>query len=503
MIKKPKRQIRRVVKKPSKKQSVNYSGVILVFLIFLTVFAYIFRAIVDYVNKPDISFGLVAYGTVDIPHEINALIVRDEQVYKANASGKLSFNYNEYDKIRKSSTVCNILDEQAALEIAAGMSKIDQKILNIQQNMRGDISVFYEDAQLKNKQIKKAVDSNIPKFLATDTSTLYNFKETVSQNVNIRNQILLSENRGSIEGMVDERERFDVELSKTKSTIVAEKGGILSYFVDGFEEVLTIESIDKITPEHLRMTFEQKDTSTNKNVQAEDKVFKIVQSNDWLIASYIPNNLSYEFKEGDFRTIYVSQNKNFIPLEMEIVKIVKGEQEDFVVFKCSRDIIDFLAVRNIKIKTVDTKHKGYKIAKAAVVDKTLLKIPNEYVYETNSGATIIKRSDILDEPIIIDINSKDEIYTYLLLDYKNLNIGDILVLPEDREKTFSVSEIENVKGVYKVNKGYAKFTKIIIDENTPETNGYYILDPAINKTIMISDRIITDAKNIIEGQIVY
>ncbi len=488
-------------------KKISAFNVFILAIIFITVFTYIIRAAYTLVNKSEIITGEIVYGSVDLPEIIDGIIIRDEKVYKAEVAGAVKFNYSDQDRIKKGSVACVITDEEASAQISESLNQINSRILDV-QSMRNDYSIFSADVELKNRQLKKMIDDSIPKFVDNNLSALYEFKDNLEQTVNIRNQMLLSESRGSLKDMVDEKAVFDSKLDELTSSITITASGIISYIVDGLEETLTVEALDSVTREKTRMDIDYSKLAARKNVEAGDPVFKIIQSNEWYMAAYIPQELIFDWQQDTTKTIYVDgagSGDGFTPLEVQVNKITKGEKFDYVVFKCSKGLLDYINRRRIRIKTLDSAIKGYKIPKAAIVDRTFLKIPKGYISEEEGASYIIRRTNNVDEKLkVIKLKgtSEDEEFSYVLLDYNILKIADTIVSIGDPQVVYVTDNVENIKGVYRINQGYAEFCKVAIDESTPEIGGYCILDTAKNKSIKISDRIVLDAKNIQEGQII-
>ncbi len=488
---------RRPVRKKAKKR---HSGTIIFSVIFIAVLSYMFRAVFALINKTEIPTLTVSYGSVDVAQTIDAVIIRDEQVYKSPKAGVLNFFYNNLDRIKKNKVVCSIADGEMLSQITSDITQKNERILEM-QNMRKDITIFSGDVEMRNKIIKTAVENNIPKFINYNVKSLFDFAENLQTNMELRNQMLLTEDRGSVKELISQKEQLETTLKANVSNVTIQESGILYYIVDGLEEVLTIDKLDNITPEHVRMSVDYSQLKRPYEIAENDPMFKIIRSNHWYIATWVPSSWIINLKEKSFKTIYVKKDSDFVPLEVQISLIKNSEPESYVLFKVTKYMNDYLDSRNVKIKLSDTAQNGYKIPSTAIADKTFLKIPNKYVSEDDM--TVIKKVNDNYEKIAIkpiDSVPSDEIYTYVPLDFSSLKLGDLLVLNQADENPYGISEVENVKGVYKINYGYAEFCKIIINEDSPVINGYCILDSAQNKRIKLSDQIIVDAKNIVEGQ---
>ena len=190
---------------------------------------------------------------------------------------------------------------------------------------------------------------------------------------------------------------------------------------------------------------------------------------------------------------------------MRVARLIRGESTSYVVLRSNRFLLDYLNVRNIRFKTSQDEHSGFKIPRAAIVDRTVLRIPTEFIFDNENGFFVMRRIDGIDVLTAVNLASTfsaEEPFMYVHQDFEAIRLGDIIVRGGDNPETHSVSEVDNVRGIFKVNRGYTEFFRVNIDENTRESGGYYFLDPALNAGLRISDRIILDSRNVRERQIV-
>ena len=100
-----------------------------------------------------------------------------------------------------------------------------------------------------------------------------------------------------------------------------------------------------------------------------------------------------------------------------------------------------------------------------------------------------------------EIVTSDESYVYISQNTQGLKIGDVILngTGENAEQ-YTVSEVETSPGVYVANSSMAKFVPIrILDQNQE----YAIAQSASTYGLQVYDTIVSDAKNITEGQSIY
>ncbi len=484
------------------KKYASITSVVVLVLVTIGVLVYIVRGAFGVLEDKSVATIAVEYGTIDLPTILNGIIVRDENVYESPATGSVYFNYGDLERVKKGVVICSVQNEEFVQELNTNLQNVSAEIFDMQKK-REDISGFSQDVKRTNKQIQENIDNARRRFLSDNMEAIYLLKENVERNIAIRNNMLLSENRGSVQNLVENKNTFQQKLKDGVKNITTNETGILCYSVDGTEKLLSVENLESISPEQTRMTVDYAVIKRKTAVNETDPIFKIIESNTWYIALYAPKELVYDYKEKEQKTIYIENDGAFEPLSMTVYKIIENEKENFILFSTNNNMLDYIDMRGIKIKLTNSGFNGFKIPVAAIVDRTFLKIPVDYVNEEDSTVIrkLMKNDTFQYETISLNIKSTDDDFVYIYQDLnKGIMLGDTLANPINKEKEIVLSSVENVKGVFVLNNGYADFEPIIITEDLPEKDGYVILNAELNKNIRLNDKIIYDTKTLVDGQ---
>lgn len=103
-------------------------------------------------------------------------------------------------KLQKNSIVCTIQDKTSVDKLENELSQINNDIFAMQKK-RSEISLFRDDIKNANLQIEKIVDENIYLCSQNDIDKINNFLSSLQNNIDLRNQILLTENHGNVKEM--------------------------------------------------------------------------------------------------------------------------------------------------------------------------------------------------------------------------------------------------------------------------------------------------------------
>lgn len=491
--------------KPRKRKRNTKFLTVVTFLLLLT---YLCGHIVRFLNKPSISVETVNYGTVDVPKVLNGIIVRDEFVAKSTMAGQPVFHYSEKEKIKKNALVCQIKNVDNTVGLEEQIKKIDQNILEVQKS-RSDISVFQDDINDIQKRITNSFNASIYKFIDGSIADIYSLRSQIETQINRRNQIWLLENNQSLTELSAEKNQYETQLADNISAMRAEFSGILSFSIDKQEEVLTPDTLDNITEEQTKMNVKPDFISKSQPVEEGSPVFKIIKSNIWYLASYIPNDICVGWKAGDTKMVTATANEEEKTISTLIDRIVPGEKTTYVVFRIDNNLLDFMDSRSLAFTVQNNIYTGIKIPNNAIIEKTLLKIPLSCITESVGEKGVIKRVNNVDSFVNVKITKSDEggedgitKYAYVLQDFDNLRVGDWILNGTGAEAAlYEISEVETYKGVFVANSSIAKFTIIdILGENEE----YTIVKPSDGHYgLKVYDNIVSDAKNVQDSDIIY
>ena len=501
----PDKQATSHTRKPVKKSAVRRKRVtstqVIVFFVGVIFVGYLVGYAADRASRPSIAYATIENGSIDIPMIHRGIIIRDEVVYKAGQKGFVYYSVADKEKVKAGTSVCQIIDEAVTASLTESLGELEQNIM-VKQKQRTDITAYQSDVKKTNKIIKDSIDGSIYKLLGSDISLIYTIRADLDKNINLRNQKLLNEDRGSVSDLVEQKAALELSISENTEVIKANEGGIIVYLTDGMEEALTLDKLDNITLEQTTMYVEAKYDVQGSQIESGDNVFKIIASSEWYIASYLDNGLTINYKEGDAQTIYVELNGLYQELPVTISRINRGAEKTYVSYKATKSMLDYADVRSVGFKTESSVYTGLKIPNTAIIDRTFINVPNKYITVDNAGVKSVTRRDANgDARISINSQSRtDEAYTYVSKDSGGLILGDRLVSPDDNELLYSLEETSNVNGIFRVNNGIAEFVPIYHEGELKENSGYCILDPAINPRLKVQDRIIPEPKNIVDGQ---
>ncbi|MCL1995935.1 MAG: hypothetical protein FWG63_07005 [Defluviitaleaceae bacterium] len=446
---------------------------------------------------PSMSVELVTVFGSDLNQGI---IVRNEYVY-TNPFGQIDFAVENNTRIRQDEVVATI-SNFSITPLVQENQQLANQILDL-QSLRAPISMHTNYVNTINNQIREVTNNNLHRI--GDLSFARYFADQINAQVDIRNNLLLSENVGSLEPYVSQSIRNINIISDNQREVRAQQGGIVSFALDGFEHI-TPENMHNLTPRFLYFS---------PTAHTETGDFRIVTSNTWYVVAFLDNIRSAPLTPNMNVTLFVEDGESFREIRANVHILDHRGQYTLAVFSLTDFMLDYIDERSISFKLEDTRTTGLRIAENAIANRTLLLVPTQFIYEGEDNyyvTTIRGEGDELVytrlaiNPLTIRGHQTTDGYVYILQDFGNIQLGTTLYL---NGRSHVLTQVIADTGVFRVNNGVATFTSINTNGMMEyEADGYlyFILNAELNRGgIMVHDRIVSDTQNYLvhEGQIVH
>lgn len=316
-----------------------------------------------------------------------------------------------------------------------------------------------------------------------------------------RNEIWLTENVDSLSQLTEERNVYEQQLAQNQSALTASEAGVLCLSYDGMEKKLTPDKAEQVTEKQIGDAKTQY-ISKAKSVAKGDPLFKIITDNKWYVVAYLPNNAVAGWEAGKTsRTLNMMTEEETYKISVDVESLTAGDKQTKVVFSSYEHMEDFMESRTISFSLEGTVTEGLKIPNDAIVEKSLLKIPRSCLTESmgNTGVLLVKGSSTKFTDITAVTSDEDAVY--IELEDSGLKTGDVVLqgTGEDAAQV-TLSELLPHAGVYVANSSIAKFVVIDVVEQNQE---YAIVQAGSTTGLQPYDTIVSDAKNIKEGDSVF
>ena len=415
-------------KQAKKKKKLNNKKVIVISIVLLILAIYLIYVIYLLIKQPTNVFtiekGKLYKEETDIGY-----VIRNEKVVKGE-------NYkNGMEQIiaegERAAVNENIFRYYSTNEESL-KQKISELDIKIQQAMKENTELSDSaDMKLLEEQIDAQI-KNINK--VTDMSKLEEEKKEIESLVTKKAKIAgeASPQGSYLRGLIEERKQYETELNSGAEYVKAPISGIVSYRVDGLEEVLTPDNFSNLSKEYL----ESLDLSTGKIVATNNESGKVIDNFYCYIATVTNSEEAKQAKVGDKVKVRLSNN---VEVKAEITNIMKEDDGDIIlILKLTEQIQELINYRKITFDLIWWDASGLKVPNKAIVSENDL----NYVVRNRAGylsKILVKVERQGDKYSIISSYKTEELKELGLTDeeianYKKISIYDEILINPDLSK---------------------------------------------------------------------
>lgn len=407
-----------------KKKNNNQTKQIALIAILIVILSYTVYMVYRLIIKPTDTF-IVENGKISSEEAVQGYIIRDETVLKGeNYKNGLVQIKSEGEKVAKGEAIFRYY--------TAGEEQLKNKIkeldIKIQEAWEKEDGIFSSDIKLLEGQIESKLDEL---YHANDIQKIKEYKKDINTYITKKAKIAgeLSPSGSYLKKLIEERSEYEKQLNAGSEYLTSTRSGVVSYRVDGLEEVLIPSNFGSLSKKVL----EDLNLKTGQIVSTSEECGKIIDNFSCYIACVLKSeNLEEkDAKVGDTLTLRLSNAKE---VKAEIIYISKeSEKEDLVIFKLEQYVEELINYRKISFDIIWWNESG-------------LKVPNEAIKteQENLYYVIRKRVGYIDK-IYVKILKKGEKYS-IIENYEKeqelLEKGVSKDLIENRKKIALYDEIQ-------------------------------------------------------------
>ena len=415
-------------KQAKKKKKINNKKVITISILLLILAIYVIYVIYLLIKQPTNVFtiekGKLYKEETDIGYVIrNETVVRGEnykngmeQIITEGERAAVNENIFRYYSTN---------EESLKSKIAELDTKIQQAMAENTELSNGS------DMKLLEDQIDDQIE-NINKI--TDSAKLEEEKKEIDNLVTKKARIAgeASPQGSYLRGLIDERKQYESELNSGAEYVKAPMSGIVSYRVDGLEDVLTPDNFSNLSKEYL----ESLDLSTGKIVATNNESGKVIDNFYCYIATITSSEEAKQAEVGDRVKARLSNNAE---VGAEITNIIKEDDGDIIlILRLTEQIEELINYRKITFDLIWWDASGLKVPNQAIVSENDL----NYVVRNRAGylsKILVKVERQGDKYSIIDSYTTEELKKLGFSDqeianYKKISLYDEILINPDLSK---------------------------------------------------------------------
>ena len=374
-------------------------------------------AIIGLIQNPTNTF-IVENGTLSSEENAVGYVLRDETVVQGqNYKNGMEKLKTEGEKVAKGEPIFRYYtsgEEELKKKIAELDSKLQEALSNQKDLLPND-----------TKSLEREIDAKLDElYQVNDIQKIREYKKDINSYITKRAKMVgeLSPSGSYIRSLIDKRNEYATELNSGSEYISAPQSGIVSYRIDGLEEVLSAKTQDF---SYLSIeTLENLNLKTGQIIATSEEAGKIINNFKCYIAIPLSSENAKEATVGDNVMLRLASSKE---VEATIEYIAKEGKSQLIVFSVEEQVEELINYRKISVDVVWWSYTGLKIPNSAIV------------YENDLAYVVRNRLGYLDK-LLVKIKKQNEKYA-LVTSYEPQELKELGISYSSTKKISLYDEI--------------------------------------------------------------
>lgn len=288
-------------------------------------------------------------------------IIRDETILNKASTGVIVPLAENAERVSKGSAIAASFPSETAAENYVKVQSLNKK-LDAYQKIDSQLKLANIDIDKLTDEIDSEFELMLNAAYNNDFSKLSEHKLSFSEKLS-RKQISFGVDVNCSEKIAE----IQNEISALNSTgnpseiISAEESGYYVSKLDGYENVLTCNDVDSLTPEMLEKAF-----SGKKSEISDASIGKIIDGYNWYIAAVIDSAEAGSFSKGkNVRLMFDESGENQVKTVVHAVKNFDSSKT-LLVFRCNLMNEELTSLRKVEGKIIMNEYTGLKVSRDAV-----------------------------------------------------------------------------------------------------------------------------------------
>lgn len=338
-------------------------------------------------------------------------LIKKEYIIKSTNNGVVDLVAYEGERLGSGREV-------ASINTLKDMKSLEYELKEIEENISS-----LEKKETKNELITKDAD----KIKETREELILDLQNQIAENNFenigfIKEQLLLYDEKyknvdfaksivgQSVENLKDRKENISQELNRNHIKYYTNNSGIISYEIDGYEEIYLPKDFENYTYDKLNAVEVSKIILDEKSkVSVNEPICKIMDNFKWYIAMKIED--IKEISDFDINNnIRMCIDEEEEEIKGKIIAINKDKRKAVIIVELNTMFHKYYDLRFPQVQIVKEKINGYKIPKKSIVNVDNI----DGVYVKDRGGIVRFKP--------ISIFKEDNIYVYIYSGDEKSNI---------------------------------------------------------------------------------
>lgn len=402
----------------SKKENGKLNKIKVIGTLFFMVACIFFVTCSTKILKQPNDIFIVEKGSISYEEGAEAYILRDETVLQGeNYKNGMVQIASENERVAKGEKVFRYYSDGEE-DLIEQISELDTKINEAIAN--SGLKSLSSASDIVN--LESQIESNLENmYRINEIQKIQEYKKKIENYMSKKAQISgeASPEGSEVKNLIEQRSALERTVYSSSELITTDRAGLVSYKVDGLEEILKVDDFSYLNKELLDCF----DLKVGAVIPQSAEKGKIVNNYECYIAVCMNTERALSAKEGEKVSIRLS---NTDEVSAEIVYASKSDNNGrILVFKIKDDVEKLIEYRKISLDIIWWKYTGFKVSNDAILkdgDKT-------YIERSKAGYT---------DKILVKVERQNETYS-IVKNYTNDELIELGYTEAD------VSDMKNLK----------------------------------------------------------
>ncbi len=402
----------------SKKENGKLNKIKVIGTLFFMVACIFFVTCSTQILKQPNDIFIVEKGSISYEEGTEAYILRDETVLQGeNYKNGMVQIASENERVAKGEKVFRYYSDGEE-DLIEQISELDTKINEAIAN--SGLKSLSSASDIVN--LESQIESNLENmYRINEIQKIQEYKKKIENFMSKKAQISgeASPEGSEVKNLIEKRSALERTVYSSSELITTDRAGLVSYKVDGLEEILKVDDFNYLNKELL----DSFDLKVGAVIPQSAEKGKIVNNYECYIAVCMNTERALSAKEGEKVSIRLS---NTDEVSAEIVYTSESDNNGrILVFKIKDDVEKIIEYRKISLDIIWWKYTGFKVSNDAILkdgDKT-------YIERSKAGYT---------DKILVKVERQNETYSIV----KNYTNDELIELGYTEEE---VSDMKNLK----------------------------------------------------------
>jgi len=338
-----------------------------------------------------IATAIIYNGKIEDAINTDAIIVRNEVLIEAPFDGEYIPLYEEGEKAAANSVIATVLKESAS-GLLNEVNEINKKIIFAKQEKNKISGIFNSDIEKLDNEIGNKVNLLIDEINNNRMDGIVRIKKEIDDIIQKKAMIIGNEQSNDvyIQSLIEQKENLEKQMSQSIEEKSTPFSGIVSYSVDGYEDILKPSAIKDITPDLFSKLMADKEQNTEKGsrkASAGKPFAKIAKDLEvYLVICKDTEDLDF-FNEGDAILIRINDISKVV---QGTVNYISEEQsgKKVVSFKIDKYSNELSALRKLNIDLIKSTYEGLMVPLRSLLNVNKTKMTANIVIVKANYASI-------------------------------------------------------------------------------------------------------------------